>query len=93
MAILILHKVNFQTKTVCWIKSKDPFVKVKLPMKKKAEGKLDSVASWATVKTQEAAVDTTRVSAQEELGNSKGVSQTRSVKGFTAVTKLSVLWS
>lgn len=45
MAMLILYKVDFQIKTVYWIKSKDHFVKVKLPMKKKADGKLDSVAS------------------------------------------------
>lgn len=45
MAILILHKVDFQTKAVYWTKSKDHYVKVKLPMKKKAEGKLDGVAS------------------------------------------------
>lgn len=66
MAILILHKVDFQTKAVYWTKSKDHYVKVKLPMKKKAEGKLDGVASWTTMKTQESAVvGTTRVSVQE----------------------------
>lgn len=66
MALLILHKVDFQTKTVYWTKSKDHYVKVKLPMKKKAEGKLDSVASWITMKTKESAVvGTTWVSVQE----------------------------